>query len=331
MRVQRGRHEVKIMVRYPEQDRRSLAEFSEIYVDASDGIKRPITALADIHVERGYSEINRINQRRAITITADVDEGQANAAAITSELQEGFMPELLAKYPDVQVRWEGQQEQTVESMYSLFVGLAIALVAMFALLTLEFASYAQPLIVMAVIPFGVVGALWGHAAMGLPLTMFSVFGLVALTGVVVNDSIVLVDFINARLREGMPLGEALLESGRRRLRPVLLTSATTVAGLLPILLEDSLQAQFLIPMANSLCFGLMLSTVLVLILVPTFYSIYGQTFIGRLKLAEARVREDDAEPPSRRPPRRPLEQREDGFPAPLETDAPAESVDVLSR
>ena len=131
---------------------------------------------------------------------------------------------------------------------------------------------------MAVIPFGIVGAIWGHAFLGLPITLFSMLGLVALTGVVVNDSIVLVDFINHRIHDGLPLDQAVLEAGQRRFRPVLLTSLTTVAGLLPILTERSFQAQLVIPMATSLCFGLLLSTVLVLVLVPTLYLIYGSVF-----------------------------------------------------
>ena len=154
--------------------------------------------------------------------------------------------------------------------------MAIALIVMYVLLTIQFTSYWQPAIVMCVIPFGFVGAVWGHAFMGLPITMFSMLGLVALTGVVVNDSIVLVDFINARIRNGVCVEDALLEAGTRRFRPVLLTSLTTIAGLLPILTEKSFQAQIVIPMATSLCFGLLLATLLVLVLVPTFYSIYGR-------------------------------------------------------
>ncbi len=276
MRLQRGRHEVKLMVRYPEQERRSLARFDDIYVDPGDGIKRPITELAKLRIVRGYSEINRLNQRRSITVTADVDEARANAAQVTADLQRTFIDDLLKRYPHVSVRWEGQQEQTTESIQRLVV----ALLAMFVLLTLEFNSYGQPAIVMSVIPFGLVGALWGHVFMGLPLTLFSVLGLVALTGVVVNDSIVMVDFINARFRSGMPLREALIESGPRRFRPVLLTSLTTVAGMLPLLTERSFQAQVLIPMATSLCFGLVFSTVLVLILVPVLYRLYAEFVMG---------------------------------------------------
>ena len=303
MRLQRGRHEVKLMVRYPEEDRNSLVSFDDIRVDGGDGIQRPIRELAEVEFSRGYSEINRIDQRRSITVSADLDEKEANAKQIIEQLQgnlsrgerirnmlapifgwdvveqkQAFIPELLKKYPSLQIRWEGQQEQDTESVGSLMTGLAVAMIATFVLLTMEFNSYGQPLVVMGVIPFGIVGAIWGHAILGLPITLFSMLGLVALTGVVVNDSIVLVDFINARTRAGVALDEAVIEAGQRRFRPVLLTSLTTVAGLLPILMETSFQAQLVIPMATSLCFGLMLSTVLVLVLVPTFYTVYGRMF-----------------------------------------------------
>ena len=158
----------------------------------------------------------------------------------------------------------------------MFKGFGVAVLAMYVLLTVEFRSYFQPLIILAVVPFGAVGAIWGHVLLGLPLTLFSVMGLVALTGVVVNDSIVLVDFINSQLRKGMPLSDALVASGSRRFRPVLLTSVTTVAGVLPILTEQSLQAQLLIPMVTSLAFGLIVGTALVLVLVPVFFQIYGR-------------------------------------------------------
>ncbi|MFM7165570.1 MAG: efflux RND transporter permease subunit [Planctomycetaceae bacterium] len=278
MRLQRGRHEVKLMVRYPESDRQTLARFDDIRVDAGDGIQRPITELADVNVTRGYSEINRIDQKRSITISADINEKLGNAKEIVASMRSEFMPQLLQKYPGLRVRWEGQQEQDEESVQSLGIGLFVALLAMYVLLTMEFTSYGQPLVVMAVIPFGIVGAVLGHWAMGLPLTLFSTLGLVALTGIVVNDSIVLVDFINGAVRSGVPLEQAVLQAGSRRFRPVLLTSLTTIAGLAPILTETSFQAQLVIPMAASLCFGLATSTILVLVLVPVFYLIYARIF-----------------------------------------------------
>jgi multidrug efflux pump subunit AcrB len=264
------------MVRYPKEDRRSLAEFDRLHVRTIDGAERPLTELAEVTVRRGLSEINRVDQLRSVTISADVDESVGNAREIVSTLQSEFMPGLLARHSGVSVRWEGQQEQTIESVQSLMVGLGVALVGMWVLLTIEFRSYFQPLLILAIIPFGAVGAVAGHAIMQLPLTMFSLFGLVALTGVVVNDSIVLIDFINHRLEDGLPLRAALLDAGRRRLRPVFLTSVTTIAGLFPLLIEQSFQAQILIPMAVSLCFGLMITTFLVLLLVPTFYFAYAR-------------------------------------------------------
>ena len=246
----------------------------DLRIRTGDGHDRPLTEVAEIDVVRGYSEINRVDQKRSITISADVDEAAGNARDTVKAMQTDFMPTLLAEYPSVQVRWEGQQEQTQESLRSLLIATGVALMVMFVLLTLEFKAYSQPLLILAIIPFGIIGAIFGHFVRGLPLTMFSFFGLVALTGVVVNDSIVLIDFINRRVRSGLPIDQALMEAGHRRFRPVVLTSATTIAGLIPILLETSFQAQILIPMATSLSFGLLLATMLVLILVPTFYRIY---------------------------------------------------------
>ena len=297
MRLQRGRHEVKLMVRYPHQQRKSFASFDEIRHRTKDG-DFPITALANIEVQRGDSEINRIDQMRAITISADIDENSgANARQITGKFEKTFMPKLRKKYPHVSVRWEGQKEQSQESVLSMAIGLGIALVAMYILLTLQFTSYLQPILIMIIIPFGAIGAIAGHAVLGLPVTMFSLFGLVALTGVVVNDSIVLIDFVNSRIGEGLSISDAVIEAGQRRFRPVLLTSVTTVAGLTPILLETSLQAQFLIPMATSLCFGIMTATVLVLLLVPTFYSLADRLFnishAHQMPQSDVVVSEDD--------------------------------------
>jgi multidrug efflux pump subunit AcrB len=251
-----------------------VANFEDIRVRTSDGSEYPLTELAEVNVQRGYSEINRVDQLRSITITADVLENVGNARDTIAALKSSFLDDLLADHPNVHVRWEGQAEQTNESVKSLIYGFLVAILAMFVLLTAEFRSYIQPLIILAIIPFGIVGAIWGHFFMGLPLTIFTMFGLVALTGVVVNDSIVLIDFINLRIDAGLPLNEALMDAGRRRFRPVLLTSVTTIAGLTPMLTETSFQAQFLIPLAATLVFGLLVSTCLVLVLVPTYYAVY---------------------------------------------------------
>ena len=278
MRLQRGRHEVKLMVRYPRDERASLEDLDNIRMRTDDGVERPIGELADIEIARGYSEINRIEQMRSITITTDIREDVANAYQITEEFKANFLANNLLqqeRFKDViSVSWEGQAEQRQESMGSLFQGFGVAIFAMFVLLTVAFRSYLQPLLILFIVPYGFIGAIWGHAALGLNITFFSMFGLVALTGVVVNDSIVLIDFINMRIRTGSTVNQALLQAGQRRFRPVLLTSLTTIAGLMPLLLETSFQAQMLIPMAVSLSCGLMLATTLVLYLVPVFYRIY---------------------------------------------------------
>jgi multidrug efflux pump subunit AcrB len=262
-----------------------------------DGIERPITELAEIEVSRGYSEINRRNQLRAITVSADVS-GDTNARKVIARFRQEFLAELLQQeeFQDLLVLWEGEQETTQESVDSLKLGFLAAIVAMFALLTLEFRSYMQPLIILAIVPFGFVGAALGHALMGLEFTLLSVFGMIALTGVVVNDSIVLIDFINHRLESGMPLYEALREAGVRRFRPVILTSITTVAGLTPMLLETSFQGQILVPMANSMAFGLLVATALVLILVPTLYCLYHRVLVGHPTGEPRRVTARAADP-----------------------------------
>ncbi|MEM7473571.1 MAG: efflux RND transporter permease subunit [Planctomycetota bacterium] len=271
MRLQRGRHEVELRVRYPKEQRESLADFEEIRIRTPDGAERPLTELANIEVGHSYSMIHRLDQMRSITITADIDEDVANAFEITRDLQATLIPELDQDYPTLRVLWEGQQEQTNESMNSMLLGFTGVMVGMFLLLTIEFKSYMQPLLVLSIIPFGAIGAVIGHIIQDLPFTLFSIYGLVALTGIVVNDSIVLIDFINRRIVEGQTVEDALLDAGRRRFRPVLLTSITTIGGMLPILLETSRQAQVLIPMATSLSFGLIFATVIVLILGPTFF------------------------------------------------------------
>ncbi|MFT5323730.1 MAG: HAE1 family hydrophobic/amphiphilic exporter-1 [Planctomycetaceae bacterium] len=281
MRLQRGRHEIKLMVRYPENERRSLHQMDEIRVRTRDGEEVPLPVLADVTARRGYSTIKRIDQRRAVTITANVDETQGNALNIVSDLQQGFLADLLQQHPSVHGRWEGQQEQTRRSFTSLMIGFSLAVFGMYGLLTLEFKSYFQPIIILAVLPFGLIGAVLGHLLLGQVLTLFSLFGAVTLAGIIANDSIVLVDFINRRLAAGAEISDALLESGRRRFRPVMLTSITTIAALLPILAERNTQAQVIIPMAISISFGLALATLWILYLVPAIFSIYAKCVLQR--------------------------------------------------
>ena len=271
LRLQRGRDDVKVVIRYPEAERRSLGDLDNIRIRTPNGSEVPFGEVATATLRRGFAVIKRTDRQRALSITADVDSTKANAEKILAALDENFLPRLLADYENMRYSFEGQHKETQRSVGSLFRGFIIAMLLVYTILAVIFRSYAQPLVVMSVIPFGFIGAVVGHLIMGHVLSLISLFGLVALSGVLVNDSLVLVDFINRARRQGTPLFEAVLAGGQQRFRAIILTSVTTVAGLSPILFEKSVQAQFLIPMAISMSFGLMGATILVLVLVPALY------------------------------------------------------------
>ena len=271
MRLQRGRHEVPLRVRYPRDERNTLISFNDIRIRGTDRMERPLGEVAEVDVQRGYSEIRRVNQMRSVGVVADVDETRGNAFNVVADLKANFVPQFNKEFPGVQLQWAGQQEQTDETVNSLTVGFFFVLGAMFLLLTIQFNSSWQAILILSIIPFGFIGAIIGHIVMGIDLTLFSIFGIVALAGVVVNDSIVLVDFINRRVADGLSVHDAIIDGGRRRFRAVLLTSVTTCAGMMPILLERSKEAQVVSPMATSLTFGLATSTIIVLVLAPVMY------------------------------------------------------------
>jgi len=272
-RIQRGRDEIKVMVRYPSEERRSLGNLENKRIRTFGGIAVPFSAAAKATLGRGYSTIQRTDRRRTINITAEVDESKANANELLTDIKNNVLPPLLANYLGVSYSLEGEQREQSEALGSLRTGFIIALFIIYALLAIPFRSYLQPVLVMAVIPFGIVGAIWGHIIMGIDLTILSFFGIVALAGVVVNDSLVLVDFINRFRASGKPIKKAIREAGVIRFRPIILTSITTFAGLTPLLLERSLQARFLIPMAVSLAFGVVFATFITLVLLPVSYQI----------------------------------------------------------
>ncbi len=270
-RIQRGRDDVRIMVRYPEAERRSLADLENMRIRMPDGAEVPFSEVAVVDRGRGYSSITRVNRMRAINVTADVDPAQAAPGELIEDLRARVLPEILLSHPRVSYSFEGQQAEQRDTLGGLIRGFVLALLFIFALLAIPLRSYALPVLIMTAIPFGLVGAVWGHALMGMNLTIMSMFGLVALTGVVVNDSLVMVDFINRRRRTADELAAAVREAGAARFRPILLTSLTTFAGLSPLMLEKSMQAQFLIPMAVSLGFGVIFATPITLVLVPAGY------------------------------------------------------------
>ncbi|MFQ5505029.1 MAG: efflux RND transporter permease subunit [Planctomycetota bacterium] len=272
-RIQRGRDDVAVMVRLPRGERRSLQGLENLRIRTRERAEVPLSTVAELHLDRGLAVISRADRRRSVNVTADVDTDQANANEILRKLTKDFLPELESEFAGLGYSFEGQERNNREFMRDMLQQGIVCLVVIFALLAIPLRSYVQPMIIMSVIPFGIIGAIWGHVLMGMDLTMMSMIGLIALTGVVVNDSLVVVDFVNRRLRLGESLEQAIRTAGAARFRPILLTSLTTFASLTPMLLERSIQAQFLIPMAVSLGFGIIFATVITLFFVPCVYQI----------------------------------------------------------
>lgn len=272
-RLQRGRHELKVMVRYPDNERRLLSNLENMRIRTSRGDEVPFAVAGQIAFGRGFSAIERADGRWTVRVSADVDGTRGESHEILQDLQQSVLPELIEDHPGLSYALAGEQQEQRETLGALRRNTLLALFLIYALLAVAAGSYLQPLIVMGAIPFGIVGAIWGHLIMGFPLTMWSLLGMVALAGVVVNDSLVLVDFVNRARRAGTPLAEAIRWAGEARFKPIVLTSLTTFAGLAPLLFEKSVQAQFLIPIAIALAFGSLFATLVTLVLVPVSYSL----------------------------------------------------------
>jgi multidrug efflux pump subunit AcrB len=270
-RIQRGRDDIRVMVRYPAHQRRSLGDLEGVRVRAPDGTEVPFGTVARADLGRGFSSIRRADRQRVVNVTADVDRTTTTANEVLDDLIKNRLPSILADYPRITYGLEGEQREQRRAFGGLVGAYALALFAVYALLAVPLRSYTQPLIIMSVIPFGIVGAIFGHLLLGRGLSFMSVIGIVALSGVVVNASLVLVHYINQRRSEGISLHDAVTEAGVARFRPIVLTSLTTFAGLTPLILERSVQAQFLIPMAVSLGFGVLFATVITLVVVPAGY------------------------------------------------------------
>ncbi len=273
LRLQRDQDEVKVMVRYPESERKSLGHVEEMRIRTPDGTEVPFSQVAEVKMERGYASIERAQRLRVIKVTADVDETVANANEVRMDLESRFLPQLKHNHPGLRYTIEGAGKEQKESMADVGRGFVIALFCIYALLAIPFRSFTQPLIVMSAIPFGMIGAVLGHLIMGHNLSLMSLFGIVGLAGVVVNDSLVLIDATNRIRSQGADAHNAITRAGALRFRAIILTSLTTFAGLTPMLLERSIQAQFLIPMAISLGFGVLFGTGITLLLVPSLYMI----------------------------------------------------------
>ncbi|MBL0716097.1 MAG: efflux RND transporter permease subunit [Desulfosarcina sp.] len=273
LRIQRDKDEVKVKVRYPESERRSLGNVEDMYIRTPDGSEVPFKQVAEVQMHEGYAKIERAQRLRIIKVTADVDEDLANANEIRLNLGNEALPQLVNRFPGLRYTIEGEGKEQRESLADVKNGSVIALFGIYALLAIPFRSFSQPLIVMAAIPFGIVGAMVGHLIMGFNLSIISIFGIVGLSGVVVNDSLVLIHRANRFRQEGLNSHDAVIRAGCIRFRAILLTSLTTFAGLSPMLVEKGIQAQFLIPMAVSLGFGVLFATVITLLLIPCGYMI----------------------------------------------------------
>jgi multidrug efflux pump subunit AcrB len=277
-RIQRGKDELKVMVRYPRDERRSIADLQNMRIRTPQGSEVPFEEVAEMSFGTSYSSISRLNRKRTITVSADLDPEVVESGEIVKTIADDYIPQLLANYPGISYGLEGASQEQVNLLRNLSIASIAALFLIYALIAIPLHSYAQPLIIMSVIPFGIIGAVLGHLVMGESLSMFSLFGLVALSGVVVNDSLIMIDFINKARGRGVAVRQAVVESGTLRFRAIVLTSVTTAVGLLPIITEGSLQAQTVIPMAISLGFGIIFATFITLFLIPSLYMLQEDGF-----------------------------------------------------
>jgi hydrophobic/amphiphilic exporter-1 (mainly G- bacteria), HAE1 family len=270
------REDIDVRVVYPEEERRSLAMLQDAFVFSPSGVPVPLAEVATLTADRGFSTIRRLDRERIVTLTADVDTDLVSPEAVTSAIRPEF--DAIADRYGVRIVERGRQKDQAESFATLPLGLAVAVGLIAVVLTWLFQSFTQPLIVLMAVPFSVIGMVWGHFLLGFDMTMLSYIGFIALSGIVVNDSLIYVQFYNEQRKAGLTVHDACMAAGRARVRAILLTTVTTVLGLLPLMLEQSFQARFLIPMAITISFGLMSATLLVLVVLPCLLMISSDVF-----------------------------------------------------
>lgn len=273
VRLQRGREDIRVKVRYTADERSRLTDLERMRIRTRNGIEVPLLSVAEVRFAPGYSSIIRTDGLRRVAVSAAVDTNRANANEIFAALSEDFFPRLKAQYPGIFVALQGEKKKMRESFESLFIGFPLAVLGIFVIIATIFRSYVQPFVILVTVPFGVVGAVFGHLLLGFDLSIMSIFGMVALTGIVVNDAIVMIERINENLADGMRFKDAIFAGGRRRFRAIVLTTLSTVGGLSPLILETDLQARFLIPMAVSLAAGVAFATFLTLVFIPSLLGI----------------------------------------------------------
>ena len=297
-RIQRGRDEIRIWLRYRPEDRSSLGYLDAMRIRTPDGREYPFSELAGYTISRGVSVINRLDRKQEIRVEAAQADMTDDLPPILAKIESEVLPRIREQVSGIDMGFEGQSRNQSREMASMVVAFPLALMGMLVLIILVFRSYIQAGLIFSLIPLGILGAIWGHGIQGIQVNMLSLYGIIALSGIIINDSIVLVDQINRYLREGQKLYDAVYYAGIARLRPIILTTMTTALGLAPLMLERSRQAQFLIPMAASVAYGLLFGTFILLVILPT-----GFVAINRLRLVWARtVRGDlDATPESVEP------------------------------
>ena len=287
-RLQRGEDEVKVWVRYKLEDRSDISKLSDMRIRTAGNLAIPLSELANFSIERGVTNINHLNGRREVRIEADVANNKVSVADITRELQTEIIPEILKKYPGVDVRFEGENREQQKTIQSIRKTLGIIFLLMFFVIILTFKSVSQAMIVFAIIPFSFIGVGMGHYLMDKPISLLSFLGVIALIGVLINDALVFITTFNIKIKRGKTFQDALYETGLSRFRPIVLTSVTTIAGLLPLMLEKSLNAQFLIPMAISVAFGLMIVTFIILALTPALLVISNRFKLNVMQIWEGK-------------------------------------------
>ncbi|MCP4547243.1 MAG: efflux RND transporter permease subunit [bacterium] len=292
-RLQRGHDEIRVWVRYRPEDRSSLGRLDRMRIRTPQGAEYPFSQLAEYTIDRGVTTINRLDQQQEIRVEASQSDPTEDLPPILAEIRDDVLPRVLAQVSGISSSFEGQSRDTAKTASSMKRVLPLALLGMFLLMVLVFRSWGQAALIFSLIPIGIIGAIWGHGIMGMQLSMMSLFGVIALSGIIINDSIVLVDQINRNLRLGQRVQDAVYNAGITRLRPIILTTVTTACGLAPLMLEQSRQAQFLIPMAISVAFGLIFGTVILLVILPSFYMIMNtiryrvSRLLGRTQSQEA--------------------------------------------
>ncbi|MDE2795507.1 MAG: efflux RND transporter permease subunit, partial [Gemmatimonadota bacterium] len=274
VRVQRGREEVRAYVRLPTEERNSITDVEGYLLRTPGGDKVPIISVASLGMGVSPSALRRRDGQRVVTVTADVDPSVISGDEANEILSGSILADLTAAHPELTYTFGGEQQQQLESIDALYRGFVVALIMIFALLAIPLRSYTKPFIIMAVIPFGFIGVILGHLILGVALSAVSFMGIFGLSGVVVNDSLVMIDFIDKKLREGVPPRTAIVEGAKGRFRPIMLTSVTTFLGFAPLILERAIQAQFLRPFAASLGFGIIFTTAILMMVVPALCALH---------------------------------------------------------